>query len=97
MVLGATLDNCLCFSFARRVSYRPTQYLLLMFVYDVVLVYCKKITNFGGDLNIQGARAVFKLGKPSFKKENLSNNHFKMGWFCLIDLILYVPSTIFRL
>ena len=42
-----------------------------MFVYDVVLVSCKKITNFGGDPNIQGARAVFKLGKPFFKKENL--------------------------
>ena len=25
MALGAALDNCLCFSFARRVSSRPTQ------------------------------------------------------------------------
>ena len=25
MPLGAALDNCLCFSFARRVSYPPTQ------------------------------------------------------------------------
>ena len=41
------------------------------FVYDVVLVQCKKITKFGGVLNIQGAHAVFRLGKPSFKKENL--------------------------
>ena len=42
-----------------------------MFVYDTILAQCKKITNFGGDPNIQGAHAVFKLGKPSFKKENL--------------------------
>ena len=70
MALGAALDNCLCFSFARRVSYRPTQ-LLLMFVYDVVLVQCKKITEFGGVPNLQSAHAVFRLGKPSFKKENL--------------------------
>ena len=40
--LGAALDNCLCFSFARRVSYPPTQLLLLMFVYDMVLVQCKQ-------------------------------------------------------
>ena len=42
MALGVALDNCLCFSFARRVSYRPTQLLLLMFIYDVVFVQCKK-------------------------------------------------------
>ena len=40
MALGAALDNCLCFSFV--VSYPPTQYLLLIFVYDVVLVQCKQ-------------------------------------------------------
>ena len=42
MVLGAALDNCLCFTFSKRVYYPPTQYLLLMFIYDVVLVQCKQ-------------------------------------------------------
>ena len=42
-----------------------------MFVYDEVLVQCKKITIFRGVPNIQGAHAVFRLGQPSFKKENL--------------------------
>ena len=41
------------------------------FVYDMVLVQCKKITKFGCVPNIHGAHAVFRLGKPSFKKENL--------------------------
>ena len=37
----------------------------------MVLVQCKKITKFGGVPNIQGAHAVFRLGKSSLKKENL--------------------------
>ena len=42
------------------------------FVYDLVLVQCKKKKKkFGGVPNIHGAHAVFRLGKPSFKKENL--------------------------
>ena len=31
----------------------------------------QKITKFGGVSYIQGAHAVFRLGKPSFKKENV--------------------------
>ena len=42
-VLQCTLlGAAMCFSFSKRVSYPPTQYLLLMFVYDVVLVQCKQ-------------------------------------------------------
>ena len=79
MALGAALDNCLCFSFARRVCYRPTQYLLLMFVYDLVLVQCKKITKFRGVPNIQGAHAAFRLGKPSFKRKIYFLNRFNVN------------------
>ena len=42
-----------------------------MFVYDVFLVQCKRITKFGGFTNIHGAHNVFRLGKPSFKKEKI--------------------------
>ena len=37
----------------------------------MVLVQRKKIIKFGDIPNIQGAHAVFKPGKPSFKNENL--------------------------
>ena len=57
MPLGAALDNCLCFSFARRVSYRR----------GFSAVY--KITKFGGFPNLQSAHAVFRLGKPSLKRK----------------------------
>ena len=53
-----------------------------MFVYDVVLVQCKKITKFGGVPNIQGVHALFRLGKPSFKKENLFQ-HLNLETWCL--------------
>ena len=42
MALGAALDNCLCLFFARRDSITIAD---VPFVYDVVLVQCKKKTN----------------------------------------------------
>ena len=66
MALGAPLDNCLCLFFARRDSITIAG---VPFVYDVVLVQCKKKTKFGGVPNIHGAHAIFRLGKPSFKKK----------------------------
>ena len=39
------------------------------------------MTKFGGVPNIQGAHAVFQLGKPSFKKENLLQNNYCIA-FC---------------
>ena len=65
-----------------------------MFVYDVVIVQCKKITKFGSVPNIQGANAVFRLGKPSFKKENLfmffGLLKFQiLFWVCLVFLIFF--------
>ena len=59
-----------------------------MFFYDVVLVQCKKITKFRGVPNIQGAHAVFRLGKPSFKKENLYNR--------VMSLNIHITETVFR-
>ena len=56
-------------------------------VYDVVLVQCKKITKFGGVPNIQGAHAVFKLGKPSFKRKIYSN-------FLIVRTQRFFPSLV---
>ena len=36
------------------------------------------MTKFGGVPNIHGAHAVFRLGKPSFKKENLFDNQLRV-------------------
>ena len=69
MALGAALDNCLRFSFAKYLTDPLNNYLRLMFVYDVVLAQCKKITKVGGVPNLQSAHAVFRLGKPSFKRK----------------------------
>ena len=50
-----------------------------------------KITKFGGVPNIQGAVAVFRLDKPSFKKEHL----FKFILFCeFIDFFLLLNYQI---
>ena len=71
MVLGAALDS-FAFFFCQK-SILPTDSITIVDVrvwrgFSAVLT----ITKFGGVPIIQGAHAVFRLGKPSFKKENLS-------------------------
>ena len=74
---------------------------MLMLVYDVVLVQCKKTTKFGCVPNIHGAHAIIRLGKPSFKKENLFIDlcfscFGRMSSSVIISTIFFILSTSFK-